>query len=487
LLISGRPKENSFYLFSHLPYQTRRLYLSQITGASPTPVRYDCYTIIPHPSEPHILLLREEDGWTLPHFEPEDRDTSSVGHIGAALREQLGLDVTVLRLVEFQRSRPPVNRAYTIYALENHSPGWAPPLDGRWVGRDELADLPLAVPAHGAILAAYFAEEETGTMPEQRAPWARPGWFAQAATWIEEQLARHGIIPRGPVEQVRSWGISCILRVPTSEGVVYFKAAAAPLFGMEPAITRLLAERHPERVPQLLAIDAGRAWMLLRDFGGRRLEDSPLEEWDDAVRLWGRMQHSFAGELDVLFAAGCPDRRLPVLAGQIGELLADPLTMDTLAADEAAQFRALAPRLKSLCAQLPAYNIPATLAHGDFHAGNIIRNGGNVIIYDWTDGCVAHPFLDMATIVEWMPEDTPEARARLWDAYLTAWTDYEPPERLREAARMGEVLGSLHQVVSYRHIAAALEPEARPEMLPGIPQWVRRMLKLAAAYGFIPE
>lgn len=461
--------------------------MSQITSAPPTPVRYDCYTIIPHPTEPRILLMQEEEGWTLPHFEPADRDTSSVGHIGAAMREQLGIDVTVLRLVEFQRSRPPEQRAYTIYALENHNPTWAPLPGARWVGRAELADLPLTVSGHAAILAAHFAEEETGVVPEQRAPWARPGWFAQAAAWIGEQLARHGITPADPVEQVRAWGISCILRVPTNQGRMYFKAAMAPLFAAEPAITQLLAERHPKHVPQLLALDMDRVWMLQRDFGGRRLEDSPPAEWDEAVRVWGRMQRSLAGQLDVLFAAGCPDRRLEVLAAQVDELLADPAAMDTLTAEEAAQFRAAAPRLQALCAQLAAYAIPPTLAHGDFHAGNIIRNDGKVVIYDWTDGCVAHPFLDMATIVEWMPEDTPAARARLWDAYLTAWADCAPPERLREAARLGEVLGSLHQVVSYRHIAAALEPEARPEMLPGIPQWVRRTLRLATAYGFTPQ
>ena len=461
--------------------------MSQITGAPPTPVRYDCYAIIPHPSTPRILLRQEADGWTLPHFEPTDRDTSSVGHIGAAFREQLAINVTVLRLVEFQRSRPPENRGYTIYALENHSPAWAPSPGARWIGRAELADLPPAVPAHRAILAAYFAEEETGGVPDQRAPWARPGWFAQAAAWIGEQLARQGIIPRGPVEQVRAWGISCILRVPTDQGQVYFKAAMAPLFAAEPQITRLLAERHPQHVPGLLAIDADRVWMLQRDFGGQRLEDLPPAEWDDAVRVWGRMQWSFTEQLDALFAVGCPDRRLNVLAAQVDELLTDPAAMDTLTAEEAAQFRALAPRLQSLCAELDAYNIPPTLAHGDFHAGNIVRNDGNVIIYDWTDACVAHPFLDMATIVEWMPEDTPEVRARLWDAYLTAWAACEPPERLREAARLGEVLGSLHQVVSYQHIAAGLEPAARPEMLPGIQQWVRRILRMATAYGFTAD
>ena len=98
---------------------------------------------------------------------------------------------------------------------------------------------------------------------------------------------------------------------------------------------------------------------------------------------------------------------------------------------------------------------------------------------------MAHPFLDMATIVEWMPREAPpDARARLWTAYLTAWADYDTPERLREAAQLGEVLGCLRQVLCYRRLTASLEPVCQPEMGEGIPMWIRRMLNLMTTYGF---
>ena len=58
--------------------------------------------------------------------------------------------------------------------------------------------------------------------------------------------------------------------------------------------------------------------------------------------------------------------------------------------------------------------------------------------FDWTDICIAHPFFEMATIIETVFDKSalqPEVdvRTRLRNAYLQPWTEYEPMERLIEA------------------------------------------------------
>jgi aminoglycoside phosphotransferase (APT) family kinase protein len=63
----------------------------------------------------------------------------------------------------------------------------------------------------------------------------------------------------------------------------------------------------------------------------------------------------------------------------------------------------------------------ASLVHGDLHLGNVAKGPGGPLIFDWTDACVAHPFLDLATIRRGTGEvDVAEAelRARLRAAYL---------------------------------------------------------------------
>ena len=57
---------------------------------------------------------------------------------------------------------------------------------------------------------------------------------------------------------------STVLRVPTTEGDLYFKAVSA-IHLFEAALTGLLAELQPGRVPEVVAMDARRGWLLMRD------------------------------------------------------------------------------------------------------------------------------------------------------------------------------------------------------------------------------
>src|SRR5690349_17683011 len=102
------------------------------------------------------------------------------------------------------------------------------------------------------------------TTQYQSTPWKRAGWLNQASAWIHEQLERQGIAVNGPIEQphVRPW--STVLRVPTSQGDVYFKATA-PTLMHEPALTEALSRWRPDCIPPLLAVDLARGWMLMPD------------------------------------------------------------------------------------------------------------------------------------------------------------------------------------------------------------------------------
>ena len=62
-----------------------------------------------------------------------------------------------------------------------------------------------------------------------------------------------------------------------------------------------------------------------------------------------------------------------------------------------AERRELAPataRAEALVREFWACGIPDTLSHGDLHPGNVAYDGREVRLFDWTDGCVTHPFLD---------------------------------------------------------------------------------------------
>jgi hypothetical protein len=368
-----------------------------------------------------------------------------------------------------------------IYVVENHSADWTPPNQARWVTAAELEALTLSHPNHRVVINGCLREVESNKIPALRPPWARPGWFQTAAAWIREQLAEQGYAVTTPIVQTKTWGISCLLRAGTDRGNVYFKVSTMlPLFGNEPTLLKAIAERHSDAGPAPIAIHPEQRWMLMDDFGPALRSSASLPKWEVAIQRFGQLQVQAAAQIDELLAIGCLDRRLEVLASQIDPLLADDEALSPMTVDEIAQIRSLGPRLKAMCQELARYRVPYTLNHGDLHSGNITAQ--SLRFFDWTDACIAHPFLDLTTVVVDVDElKEPIARERIVELYLELWTAYEPIEHLREMWHLAEPLGALHQAVSYQHILATLEPTSKQEVIWGVPEWLRRILKLLAS------
>jgi len=131
---------------------------------------------------------------------------------------------------------------------------------------------------------------------------------------MEDQLATRGTPCVGPVEQIKTWGISCVLRAGATVGDVYLKAASTrALFADEPALTAALAALYPAHVPLPLAIDHARGWMLLADFGPTLA--AAVGRDDPAVRAgglgaFGQLQRASAGSVGAFLTLGCQDRRM---------------------------------------------------------------------------------------------------------------------------------------------------------------------------------
>jgi hypothetical protein len=335
-------------------------------------------------------------------------------------------------------------------------------------------------------LAAWFAETESGRVAPQRAPWERRGWFAAATTWIEAQVARRGQTVVGPVEQVKgAWYLSAVLRVPTAIGDLYFKAGGA-LPPSEPEVLAALAAQWPRQVPQLVAVDAARRWMLLHDFGRDLLELdydrplAPLVQWERAVHCFAQLQIQAASRVKEWAALGCIDWRGTGLARLFGELARDDAALrcgapDGLTDAETAHVRRLVPRVRDLCEQLVSAGIPDSLLHLDFSGRNTVFTGGGYLFYDWSDAAVGFPFISGTIIVREVRYPIDEAaigpsgllatvaysaaaRQRfVRDAYLEPWTVFAPAARLREAFALAEQLRPVWRAVRARRQLPHLE------------------------------
>lgn len=384
-----------------------------------------------------------------------------------ALREQLGIEARVLVCLD---DRP----GATEYLMAVDG---AVPDETRWVS--DLDD-PLVVAArkHLALPA------DSPVTPA----WTMHSWYAEAMRWIDEHLEAAGSPRTGLPTQVRSWGLSNVLRCPTAKGDVYFKALAHSstirparvdalplLFAHEPLLLQKLSDERPGAVPTPLAIDEKRVWMLLPDIGPALANQSDMSLWLEAVRKHARLQRSYAEQTDRLLAFSCVDRRLTVLDGEIDRLFGPNPATDRLEPAERALLPRRAEQLREAITELAAIGVPETLLHGDLHPRNLAVRDGQVLAFDWTDAAVSHPFLDLVTFVE--KRSPISTDPQLKDAYLAEWAQYAAPADLRRALVLAEELGALHQTMTSLHLPDHLSGPSKEPMFRGATLWLRRLIR----------
>jgi hypothetical protein len=443
---------------------------------------YDNAAIIAQPHEPRLLLLSGEDGWTLPRF-----DATEPPAITQAMRERLGVETVMLWRV-YDRARFEPETREQIYALEVRSPGWAPAADARWIGRDELASLPLARPVWRPILDTWLAEAEGKTTPLQRAPWERSGWFAEAEDWLRKRAGEAGYTLTGPVEQAHARLWSCMLTAPTDDGPLYFKAVE-PAFAFEAQLTEELAQRWPAHLPPVVAIDAEHGW-LLSAHGGRVARDlvrgsDGLTHWEQLLAQFARFQIESTGEVERLLALGVPDRRLAQMPQRYAELVADRETLCVghpggLSEEDWGRARTLGPQVDALCAELAACGLPDGLHHDDFGPSNaLLGPKGEYIFFDWSDCAVTAPLCSLFIPLRWaryLLHYDEALLGRMREAYLEPWRAVVSSGQLERALPLALRLAKLQRALTWGAWVQATGPERSWEYTDSAPYFLRMFL-----------
>ena len=214
--------------------------------------------------------------------------------------------------------------------------------------------------------------------------------------------------------------------------------------------------------------------MLLPDLGPLLAGQSDISLWIDAVRGHARLQRSYADQSDGLFSFSCVDRRLAVLADQIDRLFGPNPATEQLEPAERALLPRRADQLREAITELAAMGVPETLLHGDLHPRNLAVRDGRVLAFDWTDGAVSHPFLDLVTFFEQRSPLSEDPRVK--DAYLAEWAEYAAPAELRRALGLAEELGALHQLMTSLNLPDHLSGPSTEAMFRGAAWWLRRLI-----------
>jgi aminoglycoside phosphotransferase (APT) family kinase protein len=310
----------------------------------------------------------------------------------------------------------------------------------------EIHDLPLS--ARQAI--ARTVAEHTGAapLPKRRQPWFRQDWIDAVEDWITAT----GLQIDGAVHVECMWSLSAVLRVPVADDRnVWFKASCEH-FRREPRVTQTIARFGGSAVPRVLAAEHDRHWMLLEPLPPTT--DDPRRAVATSATM-ASLQVESIEHLEALRAAGCPARGPTATLDAFDEVARDGVELDQLSAETRETLIEMLPWVRQRLHEFFDCGIPETLVHGDLHLGNV-AGADQPVIYDWTDACVSHPYLDAAHIARFAGDDD---RAAIEQAYATAFGGDHA-----QAWAIAPFADQVFQAVTFEAIYRSQEHAARGEM-----------------------
>ncbi len=393
-----------------------------------------------------MLVTRDGEvlGW-LPPFVAATPWWMDVAPVVRETRDRFGLDVTILRLLA--NERPSAHGGAVTYLAE--------------------VDPTMSDPA---ALAALEPWPGRLTDDPKRLPWARPGGPAADLAWAADALHARGMAPGGPAEQIRSWNLSSLWRLPTADGDAWLKVVP-PFFAHEGAVLERLAGAA---VPVLLGHEGAR--VILAGIPGEDQYDAPLPVLREMVEILLGLQVAWLGRADELLAIGLPDWRAAGLTEAIADLV--DRAGHRVAANDRATLADFVDGLPGRFERIAACGLGDGLVHGDCHPGNVRGEGTYLVLLDWGDCGVGHPLLDMPGFLDRIPAaDVAPVR----DRWLGRWRDLVPGSDPERAAALIAPVAAARQAVIYQRFLDGIEGSEHAYHQADVPDWLGRTAVLARA------
>lgn len=368
--------------------------------------------------------------------------SNDIGPLLDALHARDGLRPTVLRL---------------LWTARESQPGGAV----RY-----LAEVAAPVPAQ--LLRPW-----AGTLPDHplRHAYARVGGPAADLAWARGVLQAQGLAADDPPQQIRTWNLSALWRLPTAGGGTAWLKVVPPFFAHEGHVLHMLAG-HP--VPRLLGRDGAR--MLLASIEGEDLYDADLSCCQAMVDLLVDLQAPWQGRGVELATLGLPDWRGPAYTGAAASLL-----QRRAAELSAAQHDGLAAFVEGLpqrWAAIAECGLSEGLMHGDCHRGNFRGTPSRLTLLNWGDSGVGHPLLDQPALLSRVPSPWVEALQAHW---VSAWRRHQPRADVARAAGLLEPIASLRQALVYQRFLDQIEDAEHPYHRADVPDWLQRTAQILSS------
>lgn len=244
------------------------------------------------------------------------------------------------------------------------------------------------------------ATEEPEADAPRRLPWARLGGPAELVAWADTHIRR-----TRPAVQVKTWNLSSVHRLHTTDGTMWLKAVP-PFVQDETTVIRMVAAHDLSLVPEVIASAPHR--VLLGHAPGGHCWPAKPEHVDLIVPRWVAVQHALAGR----------------------------------------------PRVRPSAVPMPDFGLPDTLVHGDFTPDNWTANG---MIIDWSFAMWGNPALDVGLLLDYCPH-LYDHIAKVWS---DAWLRHRPDSRPLDALDAARRASRLQSAVTYQEVHDEAEDSDR--------------------------
>jgi hypothetical protein len=327
--------------------------------------------------------------------------------------------------------------------------------------------------------------------------WTSAAFLLAAQEWVAGELAARGVQLTGDWDQPHARVWSSAIRFETTDGRVWLKVNG-PGTAHEPALVRLIDERVPGLVPEVLAVHPSLSWSLSRD-GGPTLRtlgpaDALWDAWEGLVARYADAQLRLSGDRDAVLGAGVQEvspATVPMLArALLDDLAVIPVDHGGITPEEVDRLTAVLPRLDDWCAELAASGVPESVQHDDLHSNNVCWTGSveTARIIDWGDTTWGSPLGTMlatmnsiayhaGVFVEDRPIEDPRV-LRVRDAYLEPFTPYAARADLVRYVDLARRAGCVGKALSYQTALAGTPVSVHAEHDFPVREWFLALLEV---------
>jgi len=323
----------------------------------------------------------------------------------------------------------------------------------------------------------YNKVNEYITTIDERPVWQKNGYSSELLQWSKKNLPEKVL----SFDQIKINALSAVYKA-NCDNFSYYIKVVPEIFQTELGLTKYLEKNYPDSIPEVILIDYENRIIVTKEINGKMLyEVREIGPWKNTLNTYAKIQIKEMTNTDTLLKKGFLDRTMKKLRNHIDEITMNlEKTIGDFGNDitenEITLWNESVYKMKELTKEIENSKIKNSIDHGDFYCANIAISKDRIIIFDWSDGCVTHPFISLVPFF-YECEFNEEEKESLLQTYLMNFTEFDSYKNLRKEYELIKIISELHLAWTYYRITSSLCKELKWETINSFYSCIKKTLK----------